>query len=110
MGRWFCRPCWSETRAAGALGPEPSAANVAAPLPDPDRVPEETQLRYEAQGMNIKPSRGRHKLTLLRERGFFLPVDPTSEWLERVSTEPQPEGWKTALRKATGEIPRMDGF
>ena len=40
---------------------------------------QETLLEFESQGMNIRPSRGRHKLTLLRERGLFLPVGPITE-------------------------------
>lgn len=109
-GWWFCRRCLDASRRAGAISPEPHPGNIAPPLPDPGRFPEERLLGFESQGMNIRPSRGRHKLTLLRERGLFLPQDPPARWLDGISTEPQPEGWKNALRKATGEIPRMDGF
>lgn len=109
-GWWFCQSCWDECRQRGDVSPEPHPANVAPPRPDPGQISEDRLLGFESQGMNIRPSRGRHKLTLLRERGLFLPQDPPASWLQDVSTEPQPEGWKNALRKATGEIPRMDGF
>ena len=42
--------------------------------------------------------------------GYFLPVDPSNSWLDRVSNDPQPSGWKDAMRKALGEVPRFDGF
>jgi len=108
-GCWFCSDCWDACRADGLTAPEPAPHNVAAPVPTPE-YPEERLVQLEAQGLNIRPSRGRHKATLLRERGMFLPVDPTPEWLARISTEPQPEGWRSALKKALGEEPRHDGF
>eukprot|EP00929_Paragymnodinium_shiwhaense_P014263 TRINITY_DN122165_c0_g1_i1.p1 TRINITY_DN122165_c0_g1~~TRINITY_DN122165_c0_g1_i1.p1 ORF type:complete len:616 (+),score=95.35 TRINITY_DN122165_c0_g1_i1:86-1933(+) len=107
---WFCATCCSMAAAHGADAPDPHPDNVAPPFDDQKRFPEETLVQYAREGMNIRPSRGRHKLTLLRERGFFLPIDPKPSWLARVSTEPQPDGWKNALLKATGKIPRMDGF
>eukprot|EP00435_Cladocopium_sp_Y103_P047345 s619_g13.t2 len=57
----------------------------------------------QARGLNITPGKGRHKLTLLRERGYFIPVDPSNAWLDRVSNDPQPSGWKDAMKKALGE-------
>merc|ERR1712061_616925 len=90
--------------------PRPSLSNVAEPELKHDDFKEDIMEMLAKSGMNIKPSRGRHKLTLLRERGLFLPVDPTSAWLEKVPREPQPENWKIAMRKALGEIPRTDGF
>ncbi|CAJ1362612.1 unnamed protein product [Effrenium voratum] len=74
-----------------------------------DRVSEERLEELQAQGLNITPGKGRHKLTLLRERGYFLPVDPLPSWLDRVSNDPQPSGWKDGMRKALGEVPRSDG-
>lgn len=110
QGIWFCTGCWEHSRGAGQAGPDPAFSNVMEPFPDDGRFSEQQLFEFESQGMNIRPSRGRHKLTLLRERGVFLPMDPSDEWLGCISTEPQPEGWKNALRKAIGEIPRMDGF
>jgi hypothetical protein len=102
-GMWFCNMCWP-----GAKGPAPlpAAYNAVTAEPKPDDYREEWMIAMEEKGFNIKPSRGRHKLTLLRERGCFLPVDPTTEWLDHMAREPQPEGWKVSLRKAMGEIPR----
>jgi len=56
-------------------------------------------------GMNLKAAKGRHKLTLLRERGAFLPIDPLSSWLEGVTQNPQPEAWKHGLRVSLQEAP-----
>ena len=155
---------------------------------------EQTRQELQARGLNITPGKGRHKLTLLRERGaagencgrnwlvngrsvglgseeeeypnmqkiinlyaqkfhanahahvnmqikqscflffaeylnhppqrqanccaisfchapgYFIPVDPSNAWLDRVSNDPQPSGWKDAMKKALGEVPRFDGF
>eukprot|EP00747_Dinoflagellata_sp_TGD_P167910 gnl/TRDRNA2_/TRDRNA2_193217_c0_seq1.p1 gnl/TRDRNA2_/TRDRNA2_193217_c0~~gnl/TRDRNA2_/TRDRNA2_193217_c0_seq1.p1 ORF type:complete len:604 (+),score=81.00 gnl/TRDRNA2_/TRDRNA2_193217_c0_seq1:145-1956(+) len=101
---WFCDECWSKGN------PEPRPLNAAKAEYRAEDFGEQRMRDLASLGMNIKPSRGRHKLTLLRERGCFLPVDPTSEWLDKVRREPQPEGWRTAMRKALGEIPRCDGF
>lgn len=109
---WYCSNCWEEARALRGEGaaPEPWPGSVAAPWDQPDRVSEERLLQLQAQGLNISPGKGRHKLTILRERGYFLPVDPLNSWLDRVSNDPQPSGWKDAMKKALGEVPRFDGF
>ena len=39
-----------------------------------------------------------------------MPVDPEPSWLDKVSNDPQPSGWKDAMKKALGEVPRFDGF
>jgi len=113
-GLWYCKDCWSESSRCGQQAPVPDPANIAAPS-NPDRLSEEWLIEQESKGMNIRPSRGRHKLTLLRERGLFLPIDPSAKWLAGVSTEPQPENWKQALRDGVARhedptIPRHDGF
>lgn len=113
--RWFCERCWSQSSSCGQAAPEPLPENVAPPFPDADGLSAEWIVAQEQKGMNVRPSRGRHKLTLLRERGLFLPQDPSREWLASISTEPQPENWKRALRDgaarhADPNIPRHDGF
>lgn len=108
-GEWYCAACW-EKAARTNVAPIPTAANMAPPSDEQGLFTEEQLVELAAQGLNIKPSAGRHKLTLLRERGLYLPVDPSSSWLARISNDPQPSGWKDALRKALGEIPRLDGF
>ncbi|CAJ1394033.1 unnamed protein product [Effrenium voratum] len=105
---WYCRSCWEECRSAGVT-PAPWPGNMEEPWQE-DRVSEERLEELQAQGLNITPGKGRHKLTLLRERGYFLPVDPLPSWLDRVSNDPQPSGWKDGMRKALGEVPRSDGF
>jgi len=104
---WCCERCWSKSQSSD--GPEPHPGNLATPFDEPGRFSEEQLHALQASGMNIKPGSGRHKLTLLRERGYFLPVDPTDAWLEKVSNDPQPAGWKESLQKALGK-PRQDGF
>eukprot|EP00930_Biecheleria_cincta_P095297 TRINITY_DN87278_c0_g1_i1.p1 TRINITY_DN87278_c0_g1~~TRINITY_DN87278_c0_g1_i1.p1 ORF type:complete len:677 (+),score=74.75 TRINITY_DN87278_c0_g1_i1:98-2128(+) len=113
--RWFCEQCWSQSSSRGQVAPEPLPENVAPPFPDADGLSAEWIIEQEQKGMNVRPSRGRHKLTLLRERGLFLPHDPSREWLATISTEPQPENWKRALRDgaarhANPSLPRHDGF
>merc|ERR1711904_142384 len=76
---WFCDKCWAASRERGEQAPKPSSANAALPELKPDDIKEERMEELKSHGMNIDPSRGRHKLTLLRERGYFIPVDPTSE-------------------------------
>ena len=49
-------------------------------------------------------------LTRSSRPGYFIPVDPQNDWLDRVSNDPQPSGWKDAMKKALGEVPRFDGF
>jgi len=107
---WYCSECWSESQRLGATSPEPAPANVLLPDDFEDRFSEDRLLELEQTGLNIKPGKGRHKLAQLRERGLFLPVDPSSDWLVRFSNDPQPSGWRDAMRKALGEIPRFDGF
>merc|ERR1712232_1227495 len=104
---WFCSKCWLEWLLKGAPGkaPEPYAMNVVRPQLAPDDVPEEKCAKLEAEGSNLRPCRGRHKLTLLRERGFFIPVDPTSEWLDQAPRDPQSAHWKYQVRQQLGEIP-----
>lgn len=107
---WYCASCWDDCRRRGEASPAPALANVMPPEKFEGRFTEERLEELVAQGLNIKAGQGRHKLTLLRERGLFLPVDPTSSWLARISNDPQPSGWRDAMRKALGEIPRHDGF
>lgn len=107
---WYCSKCWADSQRLGTTSPEPAPANVLPPIEFEGRVSEARLLELERNGLNIKPGKGRHKLTQLRERGLFLPVDPSSDWLARFSNDPQPSGWRDAIRKALGEIPRFDGF
>jgi len=109
-GEWYCAACWEDCQRRGTSSPSPALANVMPPEEFEGRFPEARLEELMAQGLNIKAGRGRHKLTQLRERGLFLPVDPSSSWLAGISNDPQPSGWRDALRKALGEIPRMDGF
>lgn len=103
---WYCQSCWEECGGT----PEAWPGNLTEPWEQPDRVSEERLKELQARGLNITPGKGRHKLTLLRERGYFIPVDPSNAWLDRVSNDPQPSGWKDAMKKALGEVPRFDGF
>lgn len=103
---WYCEKCWAKS---GGM-PTPWPGNLTDPWEQPDRVSEERLKELQGQGLNITPGKGRHKLTLLRERGYFIPVDPQNDWLDRVSNDPQPSGWKDAMKKALGEVPRFDGF
>jgi len=98
---WFCNTCWNVSRANGCpdAHPNPSPSNAAAPEYKHDDYPEDLILQLAPIGL-AKPGRGLHKLTLLRERGFFIPVDPTSEWLEQVTRDPQPLFWKRNLNGA----------
>lgn len=108
LGEHYCKRCWDECRSHGA-NPEPAAANVT-PARQDNHYSEDRLEELQASGLNIRASRGRHKLTLLRERGLFLPCDPVSSWLARIPNDVQPSGWRDALKKALGEIPRYDGF
>lgn len=109
-GEWYCKRCWDASKKPSLQAPQASVGNSLPPLEQPDRVPDDRLEQLQAKGLNVRPGHGRHKLTLLRERGYFLPVDPVESWLDRVSNDPQPAGWKDALRKALGEVPRHDGF
>mmetsp|Transcript_150024 Transcript_150024/g.273084 ORF Transcript_150024/g.273084 Transcript_150024/m.273084 type:complete len:865 (+) Transcript_150024:69-2663(+) len=114
MGKFYCNKCWEKARNAGQTAPMPAEQNVRPPPPptgeENDIISQDRLQQLEAIGVNLKPSRGRHKLALIRERGHFMPVDPGSAWLDDISTEPQPVGWRSSIRKALGEVPREDGF
>eukprot|EP00434_Breviolum_minutum_P030703 symbB.v1.2.027152.t1/scaffold2767.1/size71155/1 len=96
---WYCQSCWEKCDG----NPMPWPGNLTEPFEQADHISEERLCELQKQGLNITPGQGRHKLTLLRERGYFLPVDPSNSWLDRVSNDPQPSGWKDAMRKALGE-------
>eukprot|EP00747_Dinoflagellata_sp_TGD_P191926 gnl/TRDRNA2_/TRDRNA2_56006_c1_seq1.p1 gnl/TRDRNA2_/TRDRNA2_56006_c1~~gnl/TRDRNA2_/TRDRNA2_56006_c1_seq1.p1 ORF type:complete len:570 (+),score=92.42 gnl/TRDRNA2_/TRDRNA2_56006_c1_seq1:1-1710(+) len=105
---WFCDKCWAESRAKGGPGsvPQPLPWNAEKPRYKPDDYTEEQQLRYEGQKI-VKANHGRHKLALIRERGHYLPIDPTTEWLKKkLDRDPQPRLWKVSIKTALGELPR----
>eukprot|EP00746_Dinoflagellata_sp_MGD_P143140 gnl/MRDRNA2_/MRDRNA2_76012_c0_seq1.p1 gnl/MRDRNA2_/MRDRNA2_76012_c0~~gnl/MRDRNA2_/MRDRNA2_76012_c0_seq1.p1 ORF type:complete len:612 (+),score=99.61 gnl/MRDRNA2_/MRDRNA2_76012_c0_seq1:2-1837(+) len=100
-GMWFCNRCWVESRERGGpeAAPEPLPWNAVAPEYKSDDFNEERQRELEMQSV-LKAFKGRHKLALLRERGHFLPVDPTSAWLKKIDRDPQPEQWKGFMAKS----------
>eukprot|EP00928_Gymnodinium_smaydae_P022396 TRINITY_DN18829_c0_g1_i1.p1 TRINITY_DN18829_c0_g1~~TRINITY_DN18829_c0_g1_i1.p1 ORF type:complete len:393 (-),score=54.79 TRINITY_DN18829_c0_g1_i1:539-1654(-) len=104
--RWRCGAC-----AAEAERRQDSAAVAGSQLEDGDCFSERTLQDLAARGMNVRPGGGRHPLTILRERGVFLPIDPEPAWLARVDASSlQPEGWRRNLRVQLGELPKTDNF